>query len=151
EKKECSRAKAQLEHLRRQQPNAVYTPTSAEQFTQRVLELATLQQNLERRQREQRASLASSGGNMSLEQSNLSSNSKAHGNGPSNWVAGTEIISVRRRSSSSSATRRSSPPALTQRRSPAGSVPTALFRDPPGHQRCTICGASHLRRRRSDP
>jgi hypothetical protein len=95
EKEECRRTKTELEQLKRQQPQAVDTLTSAEHFTQRVLELATQQQEVERRQREQRASLASSG-----EYSNLSSNNRVSGDGSGHFcdteiagtaVAGTEV------------------------------------------------------------
>jgi hypothetical protein len=95
EKKECRRAKTELEQLKRRQAHAVDTPTSAEHFTQRVLELATRQQEVERRQREQRASLASSGEYRSSEYSNLSSNNRVSGDGSGHFrdteVAGTEV------------------------------------------------------------
>jgi hypothetical protein len=96
EKEECKRVKTELEQLKRQLPRAVDTLTSAEHFTQRVLELATQQQEVERRQREQRASLASSG-----EYSNLSSNNRVSGDGSGHFrdtevaagmaVVGTEV------------------------------------------------------------
>jgi hypothetical protein len=89
EKEECMRAKTELEQLKRQQPHAGDTPTSAEHFTQRVLDLATQQQGVERRQREQQASLAMSG-----EYSNLSSNNRVSGDGSGHFRdtegAGTE-------------------------------------------------------------
>jgi hypothetical protein len=139
EKKECRRAKAELELLRRQQPSAVDTPTSAEHFTQEVLELATRQQELERRQREEQASVASSSEYRSPEYSNLSSNSRASEDGSSHFcdteVAGKEVISIRHSSSSPSATRESSPHTPMQCRCPAGSVPTALFGDSREHHR----------------
>jgi hypothetical protein len=95
EKKECRRAKTELEQLKRRQAHAVDTPTSAEHFTQRVLELATRQQEVERRQREQRASLASSGEHRSSEYSNLSSNNRVSGDGSGHFrdteVAGTKV------------------------------------------------------------
>jgi hypothetical protein len=90
EKEECRRTKTELEQLKRQQPQAVDTLTSAEHFTQRVLELATQQQKVERRQREQRASPASTG-----EYSNLSSNNRVSGDGSGHFrdteIAGTEV------------------------------------------------------------
>jgi hypothetical protein len=98
EKEECRRAKTELEQLKRQQPHVVDTPTSAENFTQRVLELATRQQGVERRQREQRASLTSSG-----EYSNLSNNNRVSGDGSGQFrdtevagtaAAGTELAST---------------------------------------------------------
>lgn len=139
EKKECKRAKAELEHLRRQQPGAVDTPTSAEHFTQKILELATRQQEVERRQREQRASIPSSSEYRSPEYSDLSSNSRASNDGSGHFrdteVAGEEVISIRHISSSPSATRESSPHTIMQRRRPAGSVPTALFGDSREHHR----------------
>ena len=99
EKKECWRAKIELEELKRQQPHAVDTPTSAEHFTQRVLELATRQQEVERQQREQRASLASSGEHRSSEHSNLSSNNRVSGDGSGHFrdteVAGTEVAGTK--------------------------------------------------------
>jgi hypothetical protein len=99
EKKECWRAKIELEELKRQQPHAVDTPTSAEHFTQRVLELATRQQEVERRQREQRASLASSGEHRSSEYSNLSSNNRVSGDGSGHFrdteAAGTEVAGTK--------------------------------------------------------
>jgi hypothetical protein len=99
EKKECRRAKIELEELKRQQPHAVDTPTSAEHFTQRVLELATRQQEVERRQREQRASLASSGEHRSSEYSNLSSNNRVSGDGSGHFrdteAAGTEVAGTK--------------------------------------------------------
>ena len=131
EKKECRRVKIELEQLKRQQPHAVDTPTSAEYFTQRVLELATRQQEVERRQREQRASLASSGEYTSSEYNNLSSNNGVSGDGSGHFrdpeVAGTEIINIRQHSRSPSTTHESSSHTPMQRRRPGGSVPTALF------------------------
>jgi hypothetical protein len=139
EKKECRRAKAELEHLRRRQPGAVDTPTSAEHFTQKVLELATQQQEVERRQREQQASIASSSEDGSPEHSNLSTSSRASKDGFGHLRdtegAGEEIISIRQSSNSPSATRESSPHTPMQHRRPAGSVPTALFGDSREHHR----------------
>lgn len=164
EKKECWRAKIELEELKRQQPHAVDTPTSAEHFTQRVLELATRQQEVERRQREQRASLASSGEHRSSEYSNLSSNNRVSGDGSGHFrdteaagtevagtkvagtevagaevagteAAGTEMINIRRSSSSLPVTREPSPHTPMQHPHPAGSVPTALFGNSQEHHR----------------
>lgn len=154
EKEECRRVKTELEQLKRQRPRAVDTLTSAEHFTQRVLELATQQQEVERRQREQRTSLASSG-----KYNNLSSNNRVSGDGSGHFrdtavagtevagtevvdigVAGTEMINIGRSSRSPSVTCESSPHAPIQHPRPAGSVPTALFgnsREHHGHQRAS--------------
>jgi hypothetical protein len=146
EKEECRRVKTELEQLKRQRPQAVDTLTSAEHFTQRVLELATQQQEVERRQREQRTSLASSG-----EYNNLSSNNRVSGDGSGHFrdtdvagteaadteVAGMEVIEIgaRRSSRSPSVTCESSPHTPMQHPRPAGSVPTALFGNSREHHR----------------
>jgi hypothetical protein len=129
------RTKVEVEYLRHQQSVAVDTPTSAKHFTQKVLELATQQQEVERQQRKERGSVVSNGESRSPEQNNISSISRAHGNNPtrfgSDMEAGVEITTTEQRSSSSFAPRDSSPSAPPRESSPSAPLRESSPSAPP--------------------
>jgi hypothetical protein len=102
---------------------------------QKVLELATQQQEVERQQRKKRGSVVSNGESRSPERNNISSIGRAHGNNPtrfgSDTEAGVEITTTEQRSSSSFAPRESSPSAPLRESSPSAPLRESSPSAPP--------------------